>query len=200
MLNPTRTLLLPLLLSPCIAAAASNGWSWEAHSRSEFRTNDTVVYDRQRVAWGHFEASIWQLNATGRTPFTGRDVSRPYYYAGGRDLDGWPLAIDVTDVTNINRDDDHPDWDADIKDGADDDDDDAWRLCATVYGISPSRTANYTQVAQEDGGTCHSYMSEGCIDTMTRAAEDSYRANRTCQYWRIPEQCLGSQDTPGDPE
>ncbi|RYP62978.1 hypothetical protein DL770_009483 [Monosporascus sp. CRB-9-2] len=86
----------------------------------------------------------------------------------------------------------------DVEDGADDDD--GWRSCATVYGISPSRTANYTQVAQEDGGTCRSYMSDGCIDAMTRAAEDSYRANRTCQYRRIPDECLGGQDTPGDPE
>ena len=76
-----------------------------------------------------------------------------------------------------------------VVDGGDDDDDDqsaGWTVCATVYGINPGDTANYTQLAQEDRGTCRSYMNDECREAIREAAAD-WRADRFAHV-------------PGDPE
>ena len=66
--------------------------------------------------------------------------------------------------------------------------------------MDPGDSTNYTQVAQEDGGTCRSYMNDECREAIREAAAESFEANRTCQYRTIPDACLGDRNNaPGDP-
>ncbi|RYP62979.1 hypothetical protein DL770_009484 [Monosporascus sp. CRB-9-2] len=104
--NPTQTLLLPLLLSS-IAAAASNGSSAEAPSRSEPRANGTMAYARSayhggisRRASGSLtrQAARRSRGATSR----GRTTTTP----DAATSTAGPFAINLTNFTNINRDDD----------------------------------------------------------------------------------------------
>lgn len=76
----------------------------------------------------------------------------------------------------------------------------SWKVCATVYGMYPSDTSNYTQVAQDDKGTCAGYLNVTCVEALRSAAAESFAANRTCQYKTIPDVCLmGDMGTPGEP-
>lgn len=64
----------------------------------------------------------------------------------------------------------------------------------------PSDTSNYTQVAQDDKGTCAGYLNATCVEALKSAAAESFAANRTCQYKTIPDVCLmGDMGTPGEP-
>ena len=78
----------------------------------------------------------------------------------------------------VKRDDDD---DGDDRDG-EDLNPAAWKVCATVYGMIPTNSTNYMQVAQDDGGTCRSYLSDDCREALREAIEESFEANRTCQY------------------
>ncbi|KAI1251753.1 hypothetical protein MGN70_006322 [Eutypa lata] len=135
-------------------------------------------------------------------------------------LDGWTLSLSITNVTNPDLDDDSRavDWydvstfaalglvvsaPGEMGGGNDSNEDDgvvSWKVCATVYGMYPSDTSNYTQVAQDDKGTCAGYLNATCVEALRSAAAESFAANRTCQYKTIPDVCLmGDMGTPGEP-
>lgn len=246
--HTSTSAFLPLLLSlssgPLLTAAAGSSWMTPSQ-----RNDSTLAYGRQRVPPSYFDESVRHPNATGRSEFVGRDLSRAYdqedYEPDDDDddddrnegvlLDGWSLSLNLTNITNISLGEDGRDNRFDVstfaglglsilapegmasgsgssspsskarRDDDDDDDDDddrsaGWTVCATVYGINPGDTANYTQLAQEDGGTCRSYMNDECREAIREAAAESFEDNRTCQYHTIPDVCFGDRNNaPGDP-
>ena len=108
--HTSASALLPLLLSLSSAplVTAANG-----------RNDSTLAYGRQRVPPEYFDESVRRPNATGRSEFVGRDLSRAYdredYEPDDDDddhdarnhgvlLDGWSLSLNLTNITNVSLD------------------------------------------------------------------------------------------------
>ena len=75
--HTSTSTFLPLLLSltsgPLLTAAAGSSWMTPSQ-----RNDSTLAYGRQRVPPSYFDESVRHPNATGRSEFVGRNLSRAY--------------------------------------------------------------------------------------------------------------------------
>lgn len=152
---------------------------------------------------GDFDSALQKPNATGSVSFTGRNVSAAY---PGSDIDGWTLSLNVTsDIMNPGSDPRQLTGSAisitqaaGLSTSSSNNGTDGFQVCVNIMKINPNATANYTQLASEDGGTCGSYLSKECRDDLQTLAGSMFAKNGTCEYLNdSPASCGNVTFVPG---